>query len=599
MNETLQHLLYARPASLLAIAVITFGCCTDSPAGPDRVGLTPEAPAYALHGPHWVGFRRLEAPATGAAWTKVGIWYPARNPAAAVEALTYETMLSLGGFDIPAVVEGNAIADAPLAGDHGPFPLVVFSHGFALRPELYSMLVEHYASHGFVVLAPDHADGGDWIESAWQAASDRPRDIQRTLAFAEALNAPEGAFAGALDLENIALVGHSFGGYTALAMAGARIDLDGFHSRCESLAEEDAKNFVCAAFLGREADMAARAGLTGDPDGLWPAVGDSRITAIVPIAGDAYLFNEAGLSSIAIPMMAIGGTADRGTPFEWGAQLAYDAVSSERKAIVALEGADHMVTVNPCEIMPWTEGLPAEYQAYVCNDPAWDKPFALDGATTSRTRPRSSSEDALPAAAACGAAAPARQCSTRCGRTVPLSPRAAKPRLLQIRAEPAAWPEPDRVSELLREFAEPLLYADPAGPSGLDTVRTALMLAMICWNLPVYEALGNPLFAQGVRTLDAVEQQVPPVIASTPRRLQLSLGITGRYGSERPRRGFAQGSEREELGRLRANTRLRASVRTCPATMRRTSEPHRLLSRPPASRALRLRGDSQLRETQH
>jgi hypothetical protein len=46
-----------------------------------------------------------------------------------------------------------------------------------------------------------------------------------------------------------------------------------------------------------------------------------------------------------------------------------------------------------------------------------------------------------------------------------------------------------------------------------------MMLAMICWNLPVYEALQSPLFAQGMRTLDAVKQQVPGVIASTLRRL--------------------------------------------------------------------------------
>jgi predicted dienelactone hydrolase len=371
MNETPQHRLYARPAALFAIAAIALGCGDEEPAGPDRVGLTPAAPPYALHGPHWVGFRRFDE-------MRIGVWYPAQNPEGAAEAITYETTLTFGGFDTPAVVEGSAIADASLADDHRPFPLIVFSHGFALRPELYSTLVEHYASHGFVVLAPDHADGGDWTESAWRAASDRPRDIERTLAFAETLDAPGAAFAGALDLEHVALVGHSFGGYTALAMAGARVDLHGFHARCGSLAVEDPRNFVCGAFLGREADMATRAGLTGVPEGLWPAVGDPRVTAIVPIAGDAYLLNEAGLSSIAIPMMAIGGTADLGTPFEWGAELAYDAVSSERKALAALEGADHMVAANPCDIMPWTEALPAEYQTYVCSDPAWDKPYALD-----------------------------------------------------------------------------------------------------------------------------------------------------------------------------------------------------------------------------
>ena len=94
-----------------------------------------------------------------------------------------------------------------------------------------------------------------------------------------------------------------------------------------------------------------------------------------------------------------------------------------------------------------------------------------------------------------------------------------QPVLLKISAEPGALPETGKVSEMIREFAEPLLYADPAGPDDLETVRTALMLAMICWNLPVYEALGSSLYTQGLRTLDAVERQVPGVIASTLRRL--------------------------------------------------------------------------------
>jgi hypothetical protein len=48
-------------------------------------------------------------------------------------------------------------------------------------------------------------------------------------------------------------------------------------------------------------------------------------------------------------MLAIGGTADTGTPLDWGAQLAYDEVSSTRKALVAFEGAEHMLAANASE----------------------------------------------------------------------------------------------------------------------------------------------------------------------------------------------------------------------------------------------------------
>ena len=80
-------------------------------------------------------------------------------------------------------------------------------------------------------------------------------------------------------------------------------------------------------------------------------------------------------------------------------------------------------------------------------------------------------------------------------------------------------PSPDRVSELVRDFAQPLLYIDPAGPADIDTIRTAMMLSMICWNLPVYEATGNPLYAHGKRTLAEVAQAVPSAVAAQLRVL--------------------------------------------------------------------------------
>jgi hypothetical protein len=90
---------------------------------------------------------------------------------------------------------------------------------------------------------------------------------------------------------------------------------------------------------------------------------------------------------------------------------------------------------------------------------------------------------------------------------------------LKISEKPFAVPNSAKVSEMLRDYAQPLLYADPAGPADVDTIRTAMSLAMICWNLPVYEAIGSPLYAQGVRTLDAIMARVPAAVASNLRRL--------------------------------------------------------------------------------
>jgi predicted dienelactone hydrolase len=112
------------------------------------------------------------------------------------------------------------------------------------------------------------------------------------------------------------------------------------------------------------------------PEGLWPSFGDARVTAIIPMASDSYLFDQAGLSKISIPMMAIGGTADTGTPYDWGTKPAYDYASSAQKALVTFVGAEHTIVGAPCEDMAWLR----EHPAYVwfCFDPVWDKERALD-----------------------------------------------------------------------------------------------------------------------------------------------------------------------------------------------------------------------------
>ena len=54
------------------------------------------------------------------------------------------------------------------------------------------------------------------------------------------------------------------------------------------------------------------------------------------MAGDAAMFGEHGLAELSVPVMAIGGTADTDSPFEWGTRLTYDNVSSARKVEIAL-----------------------------------------------------------------------------------------------------------------------------------------------------------------------------------------------------------------------------------------------------------------------
>ena len=341
-------------------------------------GLRPDAPAFAIHGPFAVGYQPLVIGEATDHPLDASLWYPALNPNGAKEEITYtiHTKIPVEGMEATAPVYGHALLDGEIDPSGAPYPLVIYSHGFASNGAWASALLEHFASYGFIVLAPEHTEQFDFDWSEIPTASiDRPLDIKQTLDYAEEMNGPGGALDGLIDMQNIAVIGHSYGGYTALAMAGAQYDLDAFNARCAELAPENPNTLLCAPIVPKEAEMAARAGLEPMPAGLWPSFGDPRVTAILPIAGDSYLFDQAGLSKITIPVMAIGGTADTGTPYTWGSQPTYAYASSERKVLVGFEGGEHFI-LSSCEEMPWWSATP--FYGWVCFDPVWDKDRSRD-----------------------------------------------------------------------------------------------------------------------------------------------------------------------------------------------------------------------------
>ena len=348
---------------------------------PETTTPTDTAPtlAYATPGSHAVGYRAFTTTGAQEQPLTVRAWYPAAPPTDDPGPIDYSAPNKFGveitpGEFITSV--GRAIADASPDLADEPYPLVVFSHGFALSPIVYTTLVEHYASHGYVVLAPEHNESFDGsLTGFWEELIDRPVDVHRTIDLAERLTESGGPFAGLIDTDDVAVVGHSYGGYSALAAAGARFDVAAWADRCGALAADDPLNFFCAP-LANESDMAARAGLDEVPSDLWPSVGDPRVTAAISLAGDAYPFDQRGLAALEVPVMAMGGTVDDGTPYEWGAKLTYDHAGSEHNTLISFPGAGHMLFLDPCENLPWVEN--SVYRDALCTDAVWEtRPFDI------------------------------------------------------------------------------------------------------------------------------------------------------------------------------------------------------------------------------
>ena len=335
-----------------------------------------DLPPYAKAGSYGIGLQNLTIENDNP--LPLTVWYPASDGPSETRSTKYPYGVKLGkpfGSLSVASSYGYAIENAAFDRSDAPYPLVILSPGFSIGSTAYAWLAEHLASYGFVVVSPNHQENLDPQNQLWQTAITRPVDILSVFDYLDQQVAPGEAFEGLIDTELVAVAGHSYGGYTTLAAAGARINTPYLQSLCQNaIGEEHEAAWICEIILTHQEDMADLAGLDGVPDGLWPASADPRVDAIIAMAGDAFFFGPEGLGGIEIPVMAIGGTADQDSPFAWGPQPTYDYVSSSRKALVALEGAEHMIFTGPCENVPWYLGF---FSGEFCSDSTWDRTNAL------------------------------------------------------------------------------------------------------------------------------------------------------------------------------------------------------------------------------
>jgi dienelactone hydrolase len=116
----------------------------------------------------------------------------------------------------------TGLPNAPAARADGPFPLIVFGHGFAVTPTLYERLLQSWARAGYVVAAPvfplenANAPGGPDESDLTNQPADMSFVISRLLA---ASSAGTGPLSGLVDPASVAVAGQSDGGDTALAVA--------------------------------------------------------------------------------------------------------------------------------------------------------------------------------------------------------------------------------------------------------------------------------------------------------------------------------------------------------------------------------------------
>ncbi len=223
-------------------------------------------------------------------------------------------------------------------------PTIVLSHGLgSVRTDL-RYLAEHLASHGYVVAALEHPGSNETNTNAAIAGKsrllapqeflDRPKDISFVLDELAKLNQTDDNLQGKIAIDRSMIVGYSFGGATALSLAGAELQLTRLKQRCQG----DLIGFS----LG-EGMQCVAAGLPEERYQLR----DARIKrAIVMNPTTSLLFGETGLSKIKIPTLIVASSADKTTPALVEQIVGFPQIPSP-KWLVGFVGGTHLSVKDP------------------------------------------------------------------------------------------------------------------------------------------------------------------------------------------------------------------------------------------------------------
>ncbi|MFB8791388.1 MAG: alpha/beta hydrolase [Potamolinea sp.] len=260
-------------------------------------------------------------------------------------------------------------------------PIIVISHGLGSDRETFAYLASHLASYGFAVAVPEHpGSNAEQLQAVIKGLAnevtapteltDRPLDIQFLL---DELGR---TFAGRMNLKQVGVIGQSFGGYTALTLAGAKMNFQQLQKDCGPT-----NNSLNLSLL-----LQCRA---AELPNLPYDFQDKRIKAAIAINPvTSSIFGESQISKIQIPLMLVSSSDDTVAPALPEQIQPFTWLTNPNKYLILLKGGTHFSTlaqsstgipIPPSAIGPYPD-VAQEYmkalsvaflKTYVANDPEY------------------------------------------------------------------------------------------------------------------------------------------------------------------------------------------------------------------------------------
>lgn len=241
--------------------------------------------------------------------------------------------------------QAGSLAD-PQREQSAKYPAVVISHGVGSSRLSYAYLAQFLAQHGFAVINLEHpgsdeAQIDNFVDGLTGSAIPTEEFVNRPQLVSQVLRDLEGRSRldkslGDIDFNNVGVIGQSFGGYTALAVGGAPINLASLRSACPP------KFSVDISIL-----LQCQAVALGGPNQTSLEFKDPRIKAVFAInpVADA-IFGPDGIGKIDVPTFIMAGSADTVAPALPEQILPFTWLTTPDRYLLLMDGATHFSTIG-------------------------------------------------------------------------------------------------------------------------------------------------------------------------------------------------------------------------------------------------------------